>query len=89
MGVILRKFLEAEGVAIVNPTHVGVILRKVLSEIKTEFITYQDTVEKVYKDMNRVNTDFENLVRTRTNQMNKKLNKIETIECSEDDNITK
>lgn len=64
-------------------------IRKVLSEIKTEFITYQDTVEKVYKDMNRVNTDFENLVRTRTNQMNKKLSKIETIECSENDNITK
>lgn len=53
---------------------------QVLEEVKTEFIKYNSSLEKVKEKIGQANKEMDHLLSTRTNQMQNKLNKVNDLD---------
>ncbi len=53
---------------------------KILGEVKAEFGTFEEALQKAQKHIRQVDDDLDKLIGTRTRQLNRKLDKIDTLE---------
>ncbi|MDR0297805.1 MAG: DNA recombination protein RmuC [Streptococcaceae bacterium] len=51
-----------------------------LTTVKTEFGKYGSALEAIQKDLQKSNKDIDHLINTRTNMMNRQLNKLDTLD---------
>lgn len=58
-----------------------------LTNVKTEFSKYGGALEAIQKDLQKSNKDIDHLINTRTNMMNRQLNKLDALDSSEELNI--
>ena len=56
-----------------------------LAAVKTEFLKFEDVLKKVQKRLSQADDELNNLVGTRTNQINKKLMKVEALKEGEEE----
>ncbi len=59
---------------------------KILSEVKTEFNTFEKALTDTQKHIKKVDEDLDKLIGTRTRAINRKLRSVETLDTSDDDN---
>lgn len=60
---------------------------KVLGSVKTEFNKFQDVLKSTQKKLNQASSDLDKLVGTRTNQINKKLESVESLQEDSEENL--
>lgn len=60
---------------------------KVLGAVKTEFGKFEDVLKSTQKKLNQATTDLDKLVGTRTKQINKKLNDVESLTSGDAETI--
>ena len=56
-----------------------------LAAVKTEFLKFEDVLKKVQKRLSQADDELNNLVGTRTSQINKKLMKVEALKEGEEE----
>jgi DNA recombination protein RmuC len=59
----------------------------VLGAVKTEFAKFSDQLNKVQKQLNTASGSLETLRSTRTNQIERKLRNVETLDASDSDDV--
>jgi DNA recombination protein RmuC len=59
-----------------------------LTTVKTEFGKYGTALEAIQKDLQKSNKDIDHLINTRTNMMNRQLNKLDALDEGESEEIT-
>jgi DNA recombination protein RmuC len=60
---------------------------KVLGAVKTEFTKFSDQLQKVQKQLNTASGSLETLRSTRTNQIERKLRNVETLDASDTEDV--
>ena len=60
---------------------------KILEAVKTEFAKFSDQLKKVDKQLSTASQSLSNLRNTRTNQMNRKLKEVGTMQMTEAETI--